>query len=544
MLRPLLLLALVSGSASAQAHFTDVTLAAGIRYRQATLPLGLLEMPQMTGGACAGDFDGDGWVDLFVTRMDEAPILYRNRGQNTNGAHLGFEDVSAAAFGPDVQVGRLNGAAAADVDGDGDLDLYVTGLWTAQFFLYINDGAGHFTEEAAARGAALMATSQFRGFSASFGDYDRDGDLDLFTAEWGHLGAAVPGQSSHTRLLRNLGPAQPGYFEDVTDAAGVALEGSQASGPSGSWLGVFAFTPRFADFDDDGWPELAVAGDFNTSRLFWNDGDGTFTDGTLAAGVGTDQNGMGATIADLNGDGRLDWFVTAIYDPIDTCAQGQCNWGPTGNRLFLNAGQRQFVDGTDLGVRDGGWGWGTTSLDYDNDAIADLAMTNGIEFPTGTLEDPFNHDVTRLWRGNGTGFDDVGVSCGIQDSGSGKGLLWLDYDRDGDQDLYVVNTSESPVLYRNDGGNNLHWLQLELQGAGLNTHAIGARVKVWRNGVARPQVQEMSASSNYLSQNEPLLHFGLGRVERVSRIEVRWPGGATTVVNDVACDQRLTLIEP
>ncbi|MAE68160.1 MAG: hypothetical protein CMJ18_28250, partial [Phycisphaeraceae bacterium] len=271
--------------------------------------------------------------------------------------------------------------------------------------------------------------------------------------------------------------------------------------------------PRFTDLDDDGHPDLALVADFGTSRLYWNDGDGTFTDGTHDASVGTDENGMGSAIADFDGDGLLDWFITSIYDPEDTCGAGGCNWGTTGNRMFRNLGDRTFDDVTDeAGVRDGGWGWGASGLDYDNDGDMDLAMTNGINFETDR-DDPFETDRSRLWRNDGGGsFTEVGEDLGVTDVRPGKGLLTFDYDGDGDLDLFIVNHGDAPVLYRNDGGNENDWLQVRVVGVQSNRDGIGARVTVTPDLDAPEQVlvREIDGGSHYLAQSDLVAHFGLG----------------------------------
>jgi hypothetical protein len=541
----LLLLACAAPLAGAQVQFTDVTQAAGLDLLQNQLG-GVLssEAAFMTGGAAAGDLDGDGWVDLVVTRFDGDALLFLNLGVDASGAHQGFVDIAPTAFASAPPGPRSNGVALGDVDGDGDLDLYVTSLFTTRYQLWINDGAGHFTEEALARGAAIESSRTHLGFSASFGDFDRDGYLDLYVTEWGHISGMGGGSRSHARLLRNRGAAAPGTFVDVTGTAGVSVEGSPGYGPSGALSGVFAFTPRFADFDDDGWPDLAIAGDFHTSRLFWNQGDGTFLDGTTSAGVGTDENGMGATVGDFDGDGRLDWFIASIYDPTNPCGPLSCNWDGSGNRLYLGQSGRRFVDRTNSGVRDGGWGWGATALDFDNDGRLDLAQANGMVFTSTTMEDSFNTDLLRLWRNTGSRFQEASAATGLVDTRSGKGLCCLDYDRDGDLDLFVVNNSDAAALYRNDGGNAQNWLQLTLHCQGANKLGIGARVRVWPSSSAPPMVHEVSASSGYLSQDECLAHFGLGGHATAARVEVRWPSGLVSEWLDVPANQRLQLVEP
>ncbi len=541
----LIALIALTPSAAGQLQFTDITMESGVEYIQNQLDSPGMSI--MSGGASAGDIDGDGWVDLFVTRCGRSSIMFRNLGINRAGEHLGFSRVTSRAFPQGPLQTRLNGASFGDVDGDGDLDLLATGLHTGQHFLWINDGEGHFYEEGVARGLVLAGARQQKGFSSAFGDFDRDGYLDLYVTEWGHLTDSNAPTPSNSRLLRNRGDAAPGYFTDVTDRAGVALESGTAQSADSSWTGVYSFTPRFADFNDDGWPDLAIVGDFGTSRLFWNQRDGSFLDGTTDSGVGGDENGMGATIADFDRDGNLDWFITSIYDPFDNCHRTSCSWGSTGNRLYLGQGNRSFDDATDSGVRNGGWGWGATEIDFDNDGWLDLAMTNGFEFGEGGTSEQllqFEHDPTKLWRNRGGTFRDVGFSLGIQDRRAGKGIVKFDFDRDGDQDLFITNTGDRPILYRNDGGNELAWLQVDLRSSGTNSRGIGARVRLWPEEGDAPLVREQSASSNYLSQNETLIHFGLGADERVRRLEVSWPSGRKSVVENLSARRRIRIQEP
>ena len=533
----------LAAPAAAQVQFVDVTAQAGVTYTHGAA-LGQInaEPPHMSGGGAACDVDGDGWVDVFVTRLDQHDILFRNLGTDPSGAHLGFVDWTATAFPAQRPGTRSNGVAFGDIDNDGDPDLYLTSLYTTRYQLWTNDGSGRFIEQADPLGAALETNWFHLGTSPSFGDYDRDGWLDLYVAEWGLT--PHPGVDSHARLLRNTG----GQFVDVTDAAGVAQNMVTGIGVGWNPLGVFVFTPKFSDLDGDGWPDLAMAGDFGTSRLFWNNGNGTFTDGTAAAGVGSDENGMGATIADFNGDGRLDWFVTSIYDPLSSCTTGgTCNWGDSGNRLYYNVGGRQFQDRTDAaGVRQGGWGWGAVSVDHDNDGDTDLTMTNGVIFNGSIFDDPFNADPMRFWRNDGASFTEISASCGITDDRSGKGLFRLDYDRDGDQDLMVINTGSSPVLYRNDGGNTNDWLQLTLEGTNSTRDAAGSKVYVTVTSGGATRFQESSRSSNFLSQDEPVLQFGLGvnSASAVHEVRIEWLSGQITVLNDIARNQRLHVVEP
>ena len=366
-LRLLILIALpvLSGPRPIFAAFTDVTAAAGVFYVENSDQPEFQPpywQPLMPGGAAAADYDGDGWVDLAVTRTDAPIILFRNLGNGT------FADVTAAANLDQAQTGNSSGMAWGDIDNDGDQDLYVTSSGGTRHYLYVNDGNGTFSEEAVARGASLNDANINYGQGVAFGDYDLDGYLDIYVTEWrwDNVVQNPNGLPSHNRLLRNQGASAPGTFVDTTDEAGVNVDRIVGDRDPGSW----AFTPRFADLDGDGHPDLVIAADFEESVLFWNNGNGTFTDGTVSAGVSREDHGMGGTTGDFNGDGLLDWFVTSIFRTGTTYY--------TGNRMYYNNGDRTFTESTDLaGVRKGYWGWGTTGLDYDNDGDLDLLEANG-----------------------------------------------------------------------------------------------------------------------------------------------------------------------
>ena len=552
---PVVFLACTFETAVAQT-FVDVTAAAGISHTQlAGAPHPFSD--RMSGGATSADFNGDGWVDLYVTRMDAPDIMYKNNGNGT------FTNVSASAgFTANL---KTNGAAAGDIDNDGDLDLYVTSVFEDQFYLYINDGNGVFTEEAIARNADVDMDPTFsgsrRGNSASFGDYDKDGYLDIHTNDWGHRltpGGEVPDNYTGARLLRNLGGSSVGYFEDTTVAAGVSLATDQAYTADGTiFKGVWSFSSRFVDIDKDGWQDLLVAGDFHSSRLFWNNGDGTFTDGTASSGVATDENGMGSAVGDYDGDGDYDWFVTSIYDPNEPCAGGACTWNGSGNRLYRYDGNRQFSDQTDsAGVRDGGWGWGALWFDYDNDGDLDLTMTNGVDFlgynDPADLEYQFNSDPMKLWRNDGGGsFTEVAVSEGITDTASGKGLLSFDYDNDGDLDLFNVNNIGAPVLYRNDtidtgGSNGNGWLKIDTVGTASNKDGIGAEIVIDPNSsvVGDEIYRDVNGGNHYLAQSDMTIHVGLGNLAgNIDKITVTWPSGFTQEFTNVAPNQLVTITE-
>ena len=490
----------------------------------------LCDAERMTGGAAAGDFDGDGATDLLVTRLDGHDLLFRNRGDGT------FEEVSQAA-GLERWSLQSNGAAWGDIDNDGDLDLFITTVGDTRHYLFVNEG-GVFSEQGVERGAAVDTGDRRIGFSASFGDYDRDGFLDLHVTEWRPsqlVGEAIAG----VRLLRNLGAAAPGHFEDVTIAAGVAMEGVVSQTQAQLTEGTFAFGSTFVDLDGDGWPELAVASDFGTSRLFWNNRDGTFTDGTLAARVGTAQNAMGTTFGDYDADGDLDWFVTSIYSFQRGSPGGDEEGTKDGNRLFRNDGGRRFSDATDdADVRNGSWGWGAAFFDADNDGDLDLTMTNGMEMMPG-----YEADSMRYWENNGRGrFRSMSTSAGLDDIEDGKGLLVFDADNDGDLDIFVVNNASEPRFYRNESRGAGRWLRVSLTGTISNSQGLGAQVSVFAAGLPE-QIREMGVSSHFLGQSEDALHFGLNQANSAD-IVIRWPvSGYVTTLNNIPSNRWIIVTE-
>lgn len=521
--------------------FTDVTRIAGIEYIQDESPdCGDWQEcgPEiMSGGAAAGDYNNDGHLDLIFTRLDKSPILYRNRGDGT------FEDVSeVTGIGGSTGPVGTNGVVFGDVDNDGCLDIYMTRVRKQNHALFMNSCNGHFSEEALVRGATPVSeTDGVFGQGVTMGDFNRDGYLDIFVSEWRFtkLGGK---RLSHNRLLQNLGTEAPGYFVDRTAGAGISFEGRS---PIGGHTGVFGFAPAFVDLDDDGWQDLAVAADFGSSGLWWNNRDGTFTDGTRAAGVGTDENGMGSTFGDFDLDGRLDWFVTSIYDD---CEPAECNqmFGITGNRMYRNEGNRSFSDWTDrANVRDGAWGWGASFFDYDNDGDLDIAHTSGFHVLGEGSYDKFRSNPTFLQQNSGMGyFRDVAAEAGVRDTVEGRGLVTLDYDNDGDLDLLVIQRRDRPRLFRNNGPTG-NWLKVRLSGSGPRStrDAVGARVEVTTIGVRNTMLREVGMRDNYLGQDPLELHFGMGKEGDKAEVKVSWPGGCVQELRDVEVNSTILLSE-
>lgn len=551
-----------SGAAGDDTQFVDVTAAAGLDEPHSQTEL--TGESAMTAGAAVADIDGDRDLDLYLTRVGRADRLMRNEGDGT------FTDVTDAA-GLVREVDGTQGSAAAlfvDANADGTLDLVVTGAGNEGLRLHLNQGDGTFVEGTADSGLAVVPAagegrlSHLHGLTAA--DYDRDGDLDLLVTHWDEtIPAALADPAANEiqpdadgslvcprarwlaergfpraegapgnrgRLLRNDGT---GRFEDVTAAVGLPFDE------------VLGFTGSFVDVDGDDWEDLALTGDFCTSRLFRNVGGTRFEDITGQAGVGTDENGMGSVITDLDGDGRPDWFVTSIGPVGDDPAPLQLGggFGSSGNRAYLNNGDGTFRDATDeLGLRNGGWGWGAAVEDFTNEGRRSVVMTNGYSIGPDDAA-PSATDPLVFWqRVESEGpFRDVAADLGLTDRGLGRALVPFDMDRDGDLDLLVANFGAPPVLYRNDTPTR-RWLTVALDDptTPANRLGIGARVVVTPEG-GEPTTGWIIGGGSYESQVPTEVHVGLGDAER-ARVEVHWPGGGEPeVLDDVAADQVLTV---
>ncbi len=495
--------------------FRDATAAAGLEFAHST-PYSeedyttAMTAARMIGGATAGDFNGDGWQDLFVIGGglgDDA--LFLNQGDGT------FTDVAAqAGLVGDRHLGA--GASVGDYDGDGDLDLFVTSHGPpddpqpGHHRLYRNNGDMTFTDVAAEAGVQTTAEDIADGFGSVFADYDLDGDLDLFVAGWEK-------EANGDRLFRNDGD---GTFTDVTAEVGIVDDG------------IRGFSPCVLDTDGDRYPELLLVADFGTSRYWINNGDGTFDEFTDRSDTGQEWSGMGATTGDFNNDGLLDWYATAIFDDADV-GRGD------GNKLYLNQGEHQWVEvAADAGVADGGWGWGTVAVDLNQDGLLDLVETNGWNFPE------YTNEMAKVWIAEGDGtFAEVAGESGLHHTLAGLGMLNFDYDGDGDQDIAITSPNDEFKLYRNDTTGGGSWLRvfLETTTPGLPPDGIGAKVVATVGD--RSYYRWVGGCSNYLTNSELSAHFGLGDATSVDELRVEWPNGEVTSLSPVDVNQTITVTQ-
>ncbi|MYE12372.1 MAG: hypothetical protein F4X99_12095 [Gammaproteobacteria bacterium] len=487
-------------------------------------------------GAAAGDYDGDGDVDVFIVRGDLGPnLLYRNNGR------MRFTDVAAEAgvafTKPGERTYRHGSPAMADLDGDGDLDLLIPGLDGDPTFVFSNDGDGTFTDVTPGSGLDRMRAEY--SLSPAFGDYDLDGDLDLALGHWGTPRDFLGGVGDTEHLWRNDSEAGRIRFSSVSEEAGIAPSVILNTDPRISQRAFDpTFTPTFARIDDDEYPDLLMVGDFNFSQVFLNNRDGTFRNVTDYEVI-VDGNGMGSAVGDYDGDGDLDWFVSSILAIGEDVPS---HVSRVGNRLYRND-EGVFVDATEVAdVADGGWGWGSCFLDFENDGDLDIYHTNGwTEFDE---YGGFTRDASRAFVSNGAGgFRDSAATLGLDDTEQGRGVVCADFDNDGDVDILLLhaNAENAATLYRNDTEGN-HYLGVRLQGRHPNSSAVGARIVLDAGGT--DYLREVHLGSNFASHNPTAQVIGLGRATQVERLWVFWPDGEETFEQMVAVDRYVDIAHP
>jgi hypothetical protein len=543
--------------------FTDVTEAAGLS--RAVNVSGrpddkrfLLE--EMGGGAAFFDYDHDGWLDIFLVNGTSLDAGARDRKPTSylfhNNRDGTFSDVTAKAGLTHSGWGQA--CCIGDYDNDGFDDLFVS-YW-GRNVLYRNNGDGTFTDVSERAGVAGSPTRW--GAGCCFLDYDRDGRLDLFVANYVNFDPAkapLPGDSAYCRyndiavpcgplgyaggtnvLYRNRGD---GTFADVSEASGIV----NPRGPSSmvfvgsNWrpTGSYGMGAAAADFDNDGWPDIYVACDTAPSLLYRNNHDGTFREIAVPAGCAFDEHGaalagMGVGVGDYDADGWLDIVRTNFSEQLTTLYR---NYGGAFEVASIRAG---------LGVNRKYLGFGVDFLDFDNDGWGDIFIANGHVY--AQIASKKLHVTYRqpnlLYRNLGNGrFEDVSAKAGaaFRAENLGRGCAFGDFDNDGDVDILVNNLDGPPTLLRNDGGNSNNWILVKCVGTRSNRSAIGTRVRVTTGG--HSQIDEVMSGSSYYSQNDLRLHFGLGRATRADLVEVTWPLGAKETFRDLPANYLVVIQE-
>jgi len=514
---------------SSQVTFVDVAKEAGLTIPNVWggLEHKRLIVEAKGSGLAFFDYDMDGWLDIYLTngsRLGEkwtegrppTSHLYKNNRDGT------FTDVTANSG--IARTGWQTGVCVGDYDNDGWDDLFCC-FW-GHNVLFHNNGDGTFTD--VTRKAGVYNERVRWGAGCTWLDYDRDGNLDLFVCNYIQLDpetTPAPGEAASCQwkgipvmcgprglkgdtnvLFRNNGD---GTFTDVTEKAGILKPGPR-----------YSITAVSYDFDNDGWPDIYVAVDSEPSLLFRNNHDGTFTDMAVVAGCaynenGHEQAGMGVAVGDYDCDGWFDIFKTNFAD--DTC------------NLYHNNGDGTFTDeafASGVGINNQYVAWGCGFLDYDNDGWADLMQVNGHVYPeieAHRIGQTFRNPRLVYKNLGGGRFKDVSseLGPGVSERFSSRGAAFGDYDNDGDMDALILNMNDIPSLLRNDGGNAQNWIKIKLVGTKCNRTAIGARVKVTTGN--HTQMDEVHSGASVMSQCDLRLHFGLGKAQVADLVEVKWP---------------------
>ena len=498
-------------------QFVDITGESGILFRVEFSPGIHPEISSIAGGVGAGDYDNDGDVDLFIVTGGVGPnLLYHNMGNNT------FVDVATAAgvayTRSPTENYRHSGPTFADMDGDGDLDLFLGGVQGDPSLIFVNNGDDTFSDVTAGSGIDTLTATQ--NISAALGDYDLDGDLDLFVSHWSTArNHDSPGDTEH--LWRNDSNTDGIRFTSVSVLADISSRIFSASDPLATRRGAdHTFSPTFARINDDLHPDILSVADFNFSQVFINNQDDTFNNVT-DYDVIIDANGMGSALGDYDNDGDLDWFVSSIYASDTPGPNGE---ELIGNRLYSNDGNGVFSDVTEqTGVADGGWGWGSCFVDLENDGDLDIYHTNG--WRRTNFAGDFTMDTSRAFISDGNGsFTESASALGLDDTEQGRGVVCADFDNDGDVDIFLwhQNQRNSGTLYRNDVTEN-NYLSVKLNGLSPNTEAAGARIKATIGGTT--QMREIIIGSNFISQNPTTQIIGLGTSSQVDELVIEWPDG-------------------
>ena len=456
------------------------------------------------GGSATGDIDNDGYLDLFFTLGDEQNgVMMHNNG---DGTFSELEDFVGNNTFPYYGSGPL----FFDYNQDEYIDLIIGSHFGKPPIIFVNNSDLTFTKIERPEFEALNFENTFTITSM---DYNMDGYQDLFMSHWLE-------NFEENHFWKNNGD---GSFSNVDSLLGFY----------NPFINLENFhTTNFSDINGDDWPDLLAASDFGTSQIWINKEGKKFELDTL--NTLSDENGMGATVADFDNDGDMDWYMTNIYDD-DGVSEG--NWGITGNKLYVNDGNGVFTEEAELrGVQNSDWGWGTSFSDFDNDGYLDLIATNGWPYNNNQ----FIRDHTRVFLSQESEyFVDITETTGLLDSLQGRGLSVFDYDLDGDLDVFITNINGAVSLWRNDLSNDNNYLTITLTEPEINRMALGAKITSYTEN--QTQLREIRCGSNYTSQDPMNAHFGLGSAVIIDSLIVRWQDGSVQSYYDVDVNQKLDI---
>ncbi len=510
-----------------QSKFVDATAEAGITFRHVDGRTGEKYLIETLGsGALFFDYDNDGDTDLYIVNANTIPltsnhnILYQNNGRGT------FTDVTTHAGVGDTGYGV--GCASADIDNDGYPEIYVTNYGVNR--LYYNNGDGTFTDITQKAGVGDTRW----GTGCAFLDYDVDGYADIYVVNYMKF-SVEENQWWETRGIRTycspteqvagsqfVGEADilyrnngDGTFTDTSRAAGIAHRG----------LGLAV---AVADYDNDNDPDLHIANDMEADRLYRNNGDGTFTEIAHLTGTGYDENGMpgsgmGNAFGDYDNDGYFD-LVVSNASALPVILYRNESFHPNLPDFFTDVSFSVGIGATTLPY----FKWAVAFLDYNNDGYLDIYVTNGhLQENIALFSDATYPQQELLFENTRSHFTDVSAAVGLTQIPPrvGRGAAFGDYDNDGDIDVFLNHSNQPAMLLRNDGGNRNHWVIIHLVGTESNSSALGARITLKTGALS--QVKEVHSGSSYLSQSDIRVHFGLGKHPQIDALEIRWPTGVT-----------------
>lgn len=521
--------------------FVDVTDEAGIRFRHSSGTRSSLLPEDMGSGAAFADIDNDGDLDLYIVNIPRPLTQDASVGTETNVLYRNNGDGTFTDITDSAGVGHHGygmGCVFADYDGDGNLDLYVTNYGAN--VLYRNNGDGTFSDVTKTAGVSCELWST----GAAFADVDGDTDLDLYVCNYVTYDLEKLEQMQEESLQSGKpvpSALNPHVFEPQ-DNVFYENNGDGTFSDVTAEVGIAAPGGRsmqcmFSDFDNDNDLDLYVANDTSVNYVYRNDGNGAFTDVSNESWAADFRGSMGLTAGDYDADGDIDIFISHWVDEENTLYRNLLKEDPSSGHIrFVDESYSAMLAEVSIKLI----GWGTALFDYDNDGDLDIFVTNGSTFQELKQPEVLIPQIDALYRNDGDGsFSDVSETSGITTLPTrvGRGATFGDYDNDGDIDIFVVNNHAPPTLLRNDGGNRNAWLHVELIGIDGNRNAIGAKIQL--KTAERTQIREVYAGESYMSANSFIVEFGVGNNTQIETLQVTWLNGDVQKLHNIPVNQRV-----